>query len=462
MKTKSLRRSSAATTHERTVRGRPYSSMTWRDRDLMSLGGRSMTVLQDTVSAKPPGFNPGRRCSLQRQDALQSQQSEDEPPPISASPQLAAAAAALNFGSYVADRHPDSPQGVDSAHEDSKRPDLDGLGLATSTNQDLVTLSPEQVPAAQSSTGSGTSQGRQHNCDAPDAPGSFLPELDFHEHDVEKEEEDPDPLMESVLQFVELPNYEPCQVAPLGSYTTSPKSESPGHARRCSLASDIVKLAMQRVSLELDEAKAIPPPSNTDVNQNTQELCNHNDGTPDRQDKSIYRGEIYLSPTHRASSPNNGFSNEVKNKTKLLQGRPRDGPNVIQQRKGSSRGRSRTKTKGSGLVVNEDVLGLDWRTRSHSKLSDPRRARTLSADAMLETTRATPRRLRLNSPNSVPRGPSPEPLLRRSISLSTSQNVSCEIHRSTCYIPGPHSIDMHNAFSVTTGPHSDIRSLLEK
>ena len=35
-----------------------------------------------------------------------------------------------------------------------------------------------------------------------------------------------------------------------------------------------------------------------------------------------------------------------------------------------------------------------------------------------------------------------------------------EVHRRTCYVPGPHTVDIHNAYSIMPGPHADVHSLL--
>ena len=211
----------------------PISSWSRQEHDLTSMR-RSKSVRKTATAARPSEFNPGRRFSLQRQDAYRTQNSQEDSPPV----------------------------------------------------QTLLDNLPPEL--------------------------HFLKDSTNHDEDEDQD----DPLMESVLQFVELPNYEPCHVTPLGSYASSPRAGSPiSGSRRSSLGKDIVKLTLHKVSIELDERK-----SRSDENQNTKELRDKNDSdTNEDPTKTTANDNAQEKLTsHSQDNENQNVTTKLRNEKDIL------------------------------------------------------------------------------------------------------------------------------------------------
>ena len=374
----------------------PYSNLSWHDHDLMNMK-RSQSLRQKPITSLPKGFNPGRRGSLQRQDAYRTPHSREDPPPqpITIEPLV------------------ESPPVI---------------------QEDQVDQDPKAIlqkrfasPAREQSIG------------------------------------------ESVLQYVELPNYEPTHVTPRGSYSTSPKG-SPVQGRRSSLGKDILKLALHKVTVDLGDM--LENDTDSDENQNVKVKVDRNGEDTENDSPEVEYIDTYSTDAKSLTSKENSSrpksaNVETGSKT-ILESRPKTAPNAIVNLKvkNSSKGpKTGVRFKQTGHSKSTEDLGANtivWHTNStpttpvsHCGFTPgvlDSCMRVQSAGVLTESGRRRPPRSS-TSPVKVRQNSSSERTRKPSI-------VTYEVHRNKCYIPGPHAIDLHNAYSITPGPHSTIHSLL--
>ena len=372
--------------HTQGIKG-PASNLSWRDRDLLKMK-KSQSMTPKSTAPLPEDFNPGRRCSLQRQDAYRTQHSQEDPPQI--------------------------PVAVE---------------LPTIERDDSL---PDATNPRQASRKGGLAR----------APS----------------------IGESVMQYVELPNYEPNHVTPHGSYTSSPKG-SPSQARRSSLGKDILKLALHKMTIELEDH--IEHDGDSDENRNVKDLYDRNELVEEEESPTEYIDTYSNDATALSSRPKSAFAERDSKPT--LESRPKTAPNIIVKLKDSRspksqkyavRFRQPDRVKSSEDLDTSGGLTV-WHTNSnpttpvgqHGFTPVVSHDRLSAQNAGNRTENGRPRLTRSpTAPSNLPNN-SGSPRRKQAI-------VTYEVHRSKCYIPGPHTIDVHNSYSITPGPHSAIRSLL--
>ena len=377
--------------HTQGIKG-PASNLSWRDRDLFKMK-KSQSMVAKSATALPEDFNPGRRGSLQRQDAYRTQHSQEDPPQIPVAVELP------------------------TIEKDDFMPDASNPRRA----------SPKGGLARAPSIG------------------------------------------ESVMQYVELPNYEPNHVTPHGSYSSSPKG-SPSQARRSSLGKDILKLALHKMTIELEDH--IEHNSDSDENRNVKELYDRNELVEEEESPTEYidtysNDARAFSSVNAPSRPKSAFAE--RDSKAALESRPKTAPNIIVKLKDSHsqksqkwavRFRQPDRVKSSEDLDTSGGLTV-WHTNSNptTPVGEHGFTPVVSHDRLgaqnggNRTESGGPRLTRSpTAPSNLPNS-SGSPRRKQAI-------VTYEVHRSKCCIPGPHTIDIHNSYSITPGPHSAIRSLL--
>ena len=443
---KAAAKQSERTTVERRRRpsdGAPYSSLSWHDHDLMNMAiqsprkgqvsrSPSRAQVESITGSESPQLLE-RRQSLKRQNAYKTQTSKEDPP--------------------------------------------------------KVVLAPTSEHPAQQ-----------------DISGTSTPDLDPRL----QQEADPD-LHKSVMEFVDVHGHDPNKMVP-----SSPTSTSKRSNRRASLVRGVVALTLDEdlnVS-QSNEGKAL-------MNQSNDTQSEAVEGNPTEQhENDLNANNVEKVPATNRSKVEyiDTYSQVVKpiikqpssqraqsalnyiDDTESLELRPKSAPFALFRRYGSSKSQRsavrftqpesdrssedlrmqmgvppRPQPPAATPIVKDLVPSLPTSpirvhnsgpAQQESQAVAPREKKHVLASYVAAQEASSPQYFtyppthRSPSPGGTGHGRSSPHLVRSYVSLDSSSFISHDHHRHKCYIPGRHTIDTHNAYSVTPGPHSHIKSLM--
>ena len=449
---KAAAKQSERTTVERKRRqsdGAPYSSLSWHDHDLMNMAiqsprkgqvsrspSRAQMESQATRSESPQLLE--RRQSLKRQNAYKTQSSKEDPP----------------------------------------RPILEPTS---------------EHPTQQVISGKST----------PDLDPDLQQEADLD-------------LQRSVMEFVGVHGYDPKKVVPLNSVASSQTGTGGRSNRRASLVRGVVALTLDEdpnVNQSSEEKVSIGQSNVTESEQENvnpaeqqglQESDYNANEIPVTNESKVEYIDTYsqvVKPIIKQPSSRRAKSAlSYLDDTESLELRPKSAPFALFRRYGSSKSQRsavrfsqpesdrssedlrlqmgvppRPQAPAATPIVKDLVPSLpsspirvqnSGPAHQESQAITPREKKNVLASYVAAQEASSPQYFtyppthRSSSPGGTGHGRSSPQLVRSYMSLDGSCLVSHDQHRHKCYIPGRHTIDTHNAYSVTPGPHSHIKSLM--